>query len=180
LKTRLLEIVSQLIFTLHLAKGSTVVCQDVHPDLIAFVRTRLFEICGAKVGLLVDQIYVSSLPSLRHIFNSELETTHWRTHLERARRAKRKKRIQRKQILDDASDSLEACHEAFLSRCVHSTEPPIDLIRIPPDSDYLCVLIGLNFSVNSILSSLAGSGFLWAPAVPKFVPFQNPPGVRQL
>jgi hypothetical protein len=60
LKTRLLEIVSQLIFTLQFAKGSTVVCQDVHPDLIAFVRTRLFEICRAKVGLLADEIYVSS------------------------------------------------------------------------------------------------------------------------
>jgi hypothetical protein len=65
LKTQLLEIVSQLIFTLQLAKGSTVACQDVHRDLIAFVRTKLFEICRPKVGLLVDEIYVSFLPNLQ-------------------------------------------------------------------------------------------------------------------
>jgi hypothetical protein len=134
LKIRLLEIVSQLIFTPQLAKGSTVVCQDVHLDLIAFVRMRLFEICRAKVGLLTDEIYVSSLPNLQQIFHSELGATHRQTHLERARLAKREKRIQRKQILDDAADRLEACREVFLSRCVHSTEPPIDPIPIPPDA----------------------------------------------
>jgi hypothetical protein len=106
LKTRLLEIVSQLIFTLQLAKVPIVVCQDVYPDLIAFVSTRLFEICRAKVGLLTDEIYISPLPNLQQIFNSELEATHRRTHLERARLAKREKRIQRKQILDDAANRL--------------------------------------------------------------------------
>jgi hypothetical protein len=94
LKTRLLEMVSQLIFTLQFAKGSTVVCQDVHPDLIAFLRTRLFEICRAKVELLADEIYASSLPNLQQIFDSELEATHRRTRLERARLARCEKRIQ--------------------------------------------------------------------------------------
>jgi hypothetical protein len=121
LKTRILEIVSQLIFTLQLAKGPTVACQDVHSDLIAFVRTRLFEICRVKVGLLADEIYVSSLPNLQQIFNAELEATHGRTHLERGRLEKREKQIQRKQILHDSADRLEACREAFLSRCVCST-----------------------------------------------------------
>jgi hypothetical protein len=138
LKTRLLETVSQLTFTLQLAKASTVVCQDVYLDLIAFVRTRLFEICHAKVGLLAYEIDVISLPNLQQIFNSELEATHPRSHLERARLAKPEKRIQRKHILDEAPDRLEAWREAFLSRYVHSTEPPIDPIPIPPDAD-LCV-----------------------------------------